>query len=88
MNTSGDANKEVREFKERNGSGALNVFEVKNSSFIKDLNRQTFDNEGDQDLRHYLIVLVNDLIEVAAFEEPIMTFYSKERLFNCKGGMM
>ncbi|TDQ37382.1 hypothetical protein [Aureibacillus halotolerans] len=63
--------------KVRSQTGTLDtkIFEVKNSSYIKGLNSQTFNGEGVEDLRHFLIYLVDDYIEVAAYDAPIVTIY-------------
>ncbi|CAD5903199.1 hypothetical protein [Carnobacterium maltaromaticum] len=55
------------------------LFKVSESDFSKWIESESFNFIQKDDVTHYLIVTSNDLTDILAYEDPIISIYDKEK---------
>jgi hypothetical protein len=59
---------------EQNGKMITGFYRVENSSYLEWFNAQSAGVHTDKNIIHYLIVTVNDVVDVLSSQKPLVTF--------------
>lgn len=62
---------------EQSGKILVGIYKVEKSSYLEWFNDQSVNIRSKDNVAHYLIVTVNDVVDVLSSEPPIITNYSK-----------
>ncbi|EDT4881533.1 hypothetical protein B6B03_004688, partial [Salmonella enterica subsp. enterica serovar Berta] len=62
---------------EQKGKMRVGIYKVEDSSYLEWFNDQSFNIHEKEKIIHYLIVTVNDIIDVLSSESPVISNCSK-----------